>query len=77
MVAGTDCQGEKFEMEMTFELLPPENSNHYGNGYYMRIKMPGAVEIADCRYDELNIDTLSDNWIVGYFGKNAENINEL
>lgn len=74
-VSGTNCEGEAFTVICEFTMIPPTDSNHYGTGYYMMVKMPGDKHYVDVRYEHTtDIEVLADRWIQNYFGKNAKEV---
>lgn len=75
-VSGINCSGKPFTDTCRFELLPPKNSDHYGTGFYMSVRIPGSVDdYVDVRYERTtDISELADRWIQGYFGKNARQV---
>ena len=74
-VNGTTCEGEAFSMSLECTLVPPKDSNHYGTGYYMTIKLPHTTELIDVRYERTtDIEILADRWIESYFGQNAKEV---
>ena len=74
-VSGTDCMGEAFTTTCEFTLHPPEDSNHYGTGYYMTVKTPENKHLVDVRYERTtDIETLADRWIKSWFGENAKEV---
>ena len=74
-VSGFNCNNEAFTVICDFEMIPPADSNHYGTGYYMLVKMPGDKQLIDVRYDRTtDIEILADRWIKNYFGKNAREV---
>lgn len=74
-ISGFTCSNEPFSLTCEFEMIPPENSNHYGTGYYMMVKMPGDKYYVDVRYERTtDIEVLADRWIQNYFGKNAREV---
>ena len=75
-VSGVTCGGENFADEILFEMIPPENSNHYGTGYYMFVKLPGKQKLyIDVRYEKTtDVEILADRWIKSYFGNNAKEV---
>lgn len=79
-VKGTDCTNQKFEEEIEFLLLPPNNEFHYGTGYYMRVKSLKSPyhkwsELVDVRYTRTtDIEILADLFIKQYYGANAEEV---
>lgn len=75
IVSGTNCEGEEFTVTCEFEMIPPTDSNHYGTGYYMMVKMPGDKHYVDVRYERTtDIEVLADRWIKNWFGKNAKEV---
>ena len=74
-ISGMTCDGENFIEEILFEMLPPENSNHYGTGYYMSVKMQKQRLYIDVRYEKTtDVEILADRWIKSYFGNNAKEV---
>ena len=74
-VSGVTCDGENFVEEILFEMLPPKNSNCYGTGYYMSVKMKGQSLYIDVRYEKTtDVEILADRWIKSYFGNNAKEV---
>jgi hypothetical protein len=74
-VSGFTCDNEAFTVTCDFEMIPPADSNHYGTGYYMMVKMPGDKHYVDVRYERTtDIEVLADRWIKNYFGKNAREV---
>ena len=78
-VHGHDCSGKEFTDALTFTLLPPEDSQHYGTGYYMRVSQHNPdfnnKHLVDVRYERTtDIEILADRWIENYYGCNAEDI---
>lgn len=75
IVSGFDCEGEAFTNTVEFELLPPQDSNHYGTGYYMIAKTPYNRHLIDVRYERTtDIKELAKRWISGHYGKNAQQV---
>ena len=74
-VSGVTCDGENFVNEILFEMIPPENSNCYGTGYYMSVKMQKQRSYIDVRYEKTtDVEILADRWIKSYFGNNAKEV---
>lgn len=74
-VKGTTFDGKAFTENLTFTLVPPTNSKHYGTGYYMTVKTPTQTLLIDVRYEHsTDVEILADRWIEGYYGKNAQDI---
>lgn len=76
IVSGLNCSEKPFTDTCRFELLPPKDSNHYGTGYYMSVRIPGSVDdYVDVRYEgTTDISELADRWIRNYFGKNVHKV---
>lgn len=72
-VNGINSYGEEFTEPIHFKLLPPNKGERfYGTGYYMRVELPSSTVLVDVRYSKTtDIEILADQWIDGYFGKNA------
>lgn len=74
-VKGTTCEGEPFTESLTFTLVPPTDSKHYGTGYYMTVKTSTQTLLIDVRYERTtDIEILADRWIKSYYGENAQDI---
>ena len=74
-VSGMNCESKPFTVTCEFELIPPTDSNHYGTGYYMIVKVNNERYLIDVRYEHTtDIEILADRWIKNYFGKNAHEI---
>lgn len=74
-VKGTTCDNEPFAENLVFTMIPPEDSNHYGTGYYMTVKGSGRTDLIDVRYERTtDIEILADRYIESYYGKNAEEV---
>ena len=72
-----------FKEELTFILLPPKDSNHYGTGYYMRVIVKdsdGKTEnkhLVDVRYERTtDVEILADRWIKNWYGNNAKSVSK-
>ena len=76
IVKGRTEDGEDFETHIDFKILrPKENETHYGNGCYMRVKLPHDTKLVDVRYSRTtDIEILADQWIKGWFGDNAKEV---
>ena len=75
-VKGTTCDNEPFAEDLEFTMLPPSDSNHYGTGYYMRVKMSlSGPQLEDVRYaGTTDIKELANRFIRGWYGSNAHEI---
>lgn len=74
-VSGTTCEGQPFTEELLFTMIPPENSNHYGTGYYMTVKTSTQTHLIDVRYERTtDVEILADRWIENWYGKNAQEV---
>ena len=74
-VSGTTCEGQSFTEELLFTMIPPENSNHYGTGYYMTVKTSTQTHLIDVRYERTtDVEILADRWIENWYGKNAQEV---
>lgn len=76
-VKGVTCEGEPFEEQLEFHLIPPANGEpYYGTGYYMRVKMSlSGVQLEDVRYAKTtDIEILANRFIKGWYGENAKEV---
>ena len=75
-VKGTTCDNEPFEEDLVFTMIPPEDNNHYGTGYYMLVKMSiSGAKLCDVRYDRTtDVEILADRFIKNWYGPNAHEI---
>ena len=78
-ITGKTCQGKPFEETCTFELIRPKDSNHYGTGCYMRVKMSlSGPQLEDVRYARTtDLDELACRFIKGWYGDNAEEVTKV
>lgn len=75
IVSGFTCAHEAFSVTCDFEMVPLVDSNCYGTGYYMIVKIPGSKFYVDVRYERtVDIEVLADRWIKNYFGENAREV---
>lgn len=76
IVKGQTEDGEYFEIYIDFKILRPnEAETYYGNGCYMRVRLPHDVKLIDIRYSETtDVEILADRWIKYWFGNNAEEV---
>lgn len=75
VVRGTTEEGKDFTTQVYFKLLRPTDNDHYGNGCYLRVKLPSDTKLVDVRYGGCTeVDILADRWIKDYFGTNAKEI---
>lgn len=75
-VKGRTEEGENFVTPIEFKILrPDEKKEYYGNGCYMRVKLPHESKLIDIRYlGVTDIEILADRWIKSWFGDNAEEV---
>ena len=76
-VKGTTCDGDPFEEQLEFHLIPPADGEpHYGTGCYMRVKMSlSGVQLEDVRYAKTtDIEILANRFIKGWYGENAKEV---
>lgn len=79
-VKGTTCEGAPFTETLEFAMIPPDDNNHYGTGYYMSVvatneSFPPRKEYCDVRYERTtDIEVLADRYIENYYGKNAQEV---
>lgn len=74
-IKGTTCEGEPFTEDLLFTMVPPENSQHYGTGYYMTVKTPTQTHLIDVRYERTtDVEILADRWIKNWYGANAKEV---
>lgn len=74
-VSGTNCEGWAFEETVEFTLAPPkEGAPHYGNGYYMGVKIKGQPSFCvDLRYEtwfDGDIEEAASRWLRNWYGDN-------
>lgn len=75
IVKGVNCAGEQFTEAVEFTLVPPEEGTaHYGNGYYMDVKVTGQPSYCvDLRYETWfngDIEEPASRWLHNYYGEN-------
>ena len=75
-VSGKTSEGEEFTEELTFKMLPPKDSNHYGTGYYMAVEMSlSGHQLIDARYERTtDVEILADRFIRTWYGDNTREI---
>lgn len=76
-VKGTTSDGDPFEEELKFSLIPPRDGEaHYGTGCYMRVEMSNSgPQFEDVRYARTtDIEILADRFIKGWYGTNAKEV---
>lgn len=74
-ISGINCEGEAFTTTCKFTMIPPEDNNHYGTGYYMLVEMPSDKHLIDVRYEKtVDVEVLAEHWIENWFGENAKSI---
>ena len=68
------CEGEPFTEKAQFELFPPKpGDNHYGNGYWMGVRLNGQTYSVDLRYEtwfDGDIEEPATRWINAWWGDN-------
>lgn len=75
IVKGTTCAGKPFTTSLEFTMIPPEDSNHYGTGYYMTVETPVETYLVDVRYERTtDVEILADRWMKNWYGQNAKEI---
>ncbi len=76
-IVGTTCDGKPFVQEVEFELIPPKPDGfHYGTGCYMTAdRGHGDKDLIDVRYERTtDLRKLAEQYIKGYYGKNAHEV---
>jgi len=74
-VSGATCEGVPFTEALEFTMLPPDDNNHYGTGYYMTVKTPTQTHLIDVRYERTtDVEILAERWIENWYGKNAQEV---
>lgn len=81
VVSGVNCEGQNFTETVEFTLAPPKKDEpHYGNGYYMGVKIKGQPSFCgrptfcvDLRYEawfDGDIEEPASRWLRNWYGNN-------
>lgn len=79
MVVSGQRRGKKYDLPVTFTLIPPKGLNYFGNGFTMNVEMDDystpSIHYVDVSYSgTVDLEKLARVWIKDYFGNTVTNI---
>lgn len=79
MVVSGQRRGKKYDLPVTFTLIPPKGMNYFGNGFTMNVEIDDystpSIHYVDVSYSgTIDLEKLARIWVKDYFGNTVTNI---